>query len=245
VIAVLLTACAHAVDGGAPDETDASSDRGASDAVANPPKDSGTTTNDATSPADAGGDTQVASEASVVDVSVVDVVQQQQHIVFVSSATYNGNLGGLSGADSKCQSLATAANLKGTFKAWLSDSTTSAASRLTHATAPYLLVDSTIVANDWNGLTSGNLLHAIDLDESGQTPAAGTYGCTSDPSVWSHTGTNGLLLTGGDCSDWTSTTATTTHAGTSDAKSWAWTDACQIGGSGVCAKTASLYCIQQ
>src|SRR4029077_17175057 len=63
-------------------------------------------------------------------------------IVFVSSATYGGgNLGGLTGADPKCQSLATAAVLPGTYKAWLSDDTTSAASRLTHSTNPYVLVD--------------------------------------------------------------------------------------------------------
>ena len=60
----------------------------------------------------------------------------------------------------------------------------------------------------------------------------GTYGCTSDPSVWSHTSTGGGILTNtGSCTDWSSTSA--------------WTNICQIGGTGVCAKTASLYCIQQ
>jgi len=42
--------------------------------------------------------------------------------VFVSSQTYVGNLGGVAGADSLCQGLATAAGLTGTFKAFLSDS---------------------------------------------------------------------------------------------------------------------------
>ena len=42
--------------------------------------------------------------------------------VFVSSQTYDGNLGGLAGADAKCQGLADAAGLKGTFKALLLDS---------------------------------------------------------------------------------------------------------------------------
>src|SRR5207248_2675590 len=41
--------------------------------------------------------------------------------VFVTSVMYDGNLGGLAGADAKCQARATAASLSGTYKAWLSD----------------------------------------------------------------------------------------------------------------------------
>src|SRR5215212_6677746 len=41
--------------------------------------------------------------------------------VFLSSITYDGNLGGLSGADAKCQGLAAVAGLPGIYKAWLSD----------------------------------------------------------------------------------------------------------------------------
>jgi cysteine-rich repeat protein len=40
--------------------------------------------------------------------------------VFVSSQMYDGNLGGLAGADAKCQALADAANLTGTYMAWIS-----------------------------------------------------------------------------------------------------------------------------
>src|SRR5262249_60557677 len=82
-------------------------------------------------------------------------------LVFVSSTTYTGNLGGLSGADAKCQSLATSAGHAGTFKAWLSDDVTDAKSRLTHSTMPYVLVDGTIVATGFTDLTSGTLRHAI------------------------------------------------------------------------------------
>jgi Protein of unknown function (DUF1554) len=61
--------------------------------------------------------------------------------VFVTSQGFNGNLGGLAGADTKCQALADTAGLGGTYKAWLSDSTTDARNRLTQATVPYRLVD--------------------------------------------------------------------------------------------------------
>jgi len=202
-------------------------------------------------------DAAIAMEATVADVATIDTgtsdatstndASVATHVVFASSVPYDGNLGGLSGADAKCQTLATAAGLSGAFKAWLSDSTTPASQRLTHASTPYVLVDSTVVANDWAGLTSGTLLHAINLDENGQTPAAGTYKCTSDPTVWTHTDTTGAILTNtGHCSDWSSTTATTTSAGSSVYKaSPFWTNACQLGGAGVCAKTASLYCLEQ
>ncbi|MDZ4247347.1 MAG: DUF1554 domain-containing protein, partial [Dehalococcoidia bacterium] len=75
--------------------------------------------------------------------------------VFVTAATYNGNLGGLSGADAKCQASANAVNLGGTWKAWLSDSNTSAGSRLNHSDSPYRLLNGTTIANNWDDLVDG------------------------------------------------------------------------------------------
>jgi hypothetical protein len=46
----------------------------------------------------------------------------------------------LSGADAKCQSEANTAGLSGTYKAWLSSTTTNAANRLNHATVPYKMM---------------------------------------------------------------------------------------------------------
>src|SRR3954468_8304546 len=54
--------------------------------------------------------------------------------VFVTSQEYNGNLGGLQGADLKCRTLAMKAGLLATgsvYKAWLSDNTTSPSRRFT------------------------------------------------------------------------------------------------------------------
>src|SRR6187401_2282495 len=59
--------------------------------------------------------------------------------VFVPDQTYVGGLlGGLAGADMKCEARAAAAGLAGTYKAWLSDQTKSATARLTHSTGAYL-----------------------------------------------------------------------------------------------------------
>src|SRR5438045_3087614 len=44
-------------------------------------------------------------------------------LVFVTSTAYVGNLGGLQGADMKCQARAAAGRLRGTFLAWLSGTT--------------------------------------------------------------------------------------------------------------------------
>ena len=51
--------------------------------------------------------------------------------VFVTSIGYDGNLGGLAGADAKCMTRAAAGNLSGTYKAWLSSSTVNAKDRIT------------------------------------------------------------------------------------------------------------------
>ena len=139
--------------------------------------------------------------------------------VFVTSTTYDGNLGGLAGADAKCAARAAAAGLSGTYKAWLSSSTTSAASRLTHATVPYKRTDGVTVANNWTDLTDGDLAVVtspspftvgINHDEFGVALSSATVGAwtatlpdgsTADPS--------GVL----NCFSWTSNVASASPSG--------------------------------
>ena len=98
----------------------------------------------------------------------LNICASQSKIVFVSSDLHSGNLGGLNGADSKCQGLADAAGLSGTYKAWLSDSTGSPGTRFTKHTGPYINVDGSVVASHWEDLTD-YLAHynVIGLDERG------------------------------------------------------------------------------
>jgi hypothetical protein len=172
-----------------------------------------------------------------------------ERMVFVSSALYDGNLGGLSGADAKCQALATNAGLAGTYKAWLSDSASPAVNRFTHSTVPYVLVDHTTVANDYFTLTGGGpLLHAIDLTETGQAAPVGTCQCSSQgsiPTVWTYTNADGTQFGSGNCSDWTSSSGARPLVGEANtALSPWWTNYC---GSyyHTCSDTAALYCFQQ
>jgi hypothetical protein len=113
--------------------------------------------------------------------------------VFVTSTTHGGGLGGFSNADAICATSAAAAGLPGAYRAWLSSSTSSAASRLSHGGAPYVLVDGTVIADDWSDLTDASLQHAIDLDEFG-TPVAAS-------EAWTGTQPNGTSHSG-NCTNW-------------------------------------------
>ena len=57
-------------------------------------------------------------------------VEGTPNLVFVTSTTYRGDLGGLQAADARCRERARAANLRGTFVALLSSSTVDARTRL-------------------------------------------------------------------------------------------------------------------
>ena len=67
----------------------------------------------------AGGESVFSNEASGMPATA--------RKIFVSSASYNGNIGGLATANANCQTLAGAAGLPGRFKAYLSTQVTDAA----------------------------------------------------------------------------------------------------------------------
>jgi hypothetical protein len=117
--------------------------------------------------------------------------------VFVTSTSYTGNLGGLAGADAKCQERATAAGLGGTFKAWLSAAGTgnSAGERLTPAPGPYVRTDGIQVARDFSDLVDGSIAAPIPLNEFGV--ASGQLG------AWTGTMATGEA-SGFNCNGWTS-----------------------------------------
>lgn len=165
--------------------------------------------------------------------------------VFISSKTTQSNFGGLAQADAICQSAATGAGLSGTYKAWLSTSGVNASTRLSHSSVPYVLVDGTVVATDWNGLVSGApLKSAIDLDETGMFVIAGT----TTGITWTGTDTSGAY-SGEACGDWTVSedcSMSTAYEGTSGQDNFAnsgWTVA---GAPGCCTvQIFALYCFEQ
>jgi hypothetical protein len=189
--------------------------------------------------------------------------------VFTTSTKYDGNLKGssatgLEGADAKCQQLAGSVNppLPGTYKAWLSDSTSSPSTRFRCTAAScssqgYVLVDgTTVVATDWADLTtcpgSGPLgdgtTDCLDhpIDHTEQNNPIG-----SENNAWTHTNTDGTAGGVGNvhCLDWSSNDSGKSGdmgipvAGHGDAT---WTRFFQTRAcSGDASTGARLYCFQQ
>ena len=158
-------------------------------------------------------------------------------LVFVTSTSHAGDLGGVTGADAICRAWAAAEGLPGagTYLAWLSSMTTSPAARFHRSTGPYRLVTGTKVADDWTDLTDGGLDAAINRDETGTT---------SSSVVWTGTLSNGTVSTNNHCNGWTSSASNISGlTGVTTAAGGAWTD---NGASVSCnAALGHFYCFQQ
>lgn len=162
--------------------------------------------------------------------------------VFVTSSLFTGDLGGVAGADARCQAAADEAKLPGTYRAWLSTDSYSPAATFFQSPVPYVLVNGTPVADDWNDLVDESLITGIFMTEWGEEPQQNPMPCGDILiPVWTNTSPEGvLLLTGFDCSSWTSTTGLgrTGRAGSSD---FQWTQSCEVS----CAFPIALYCFEQ
>ena len=158
----------------------------------------------------------------------------ESKVVFVTSQTYDSNLGGLSGADAECNALAGAASLPGSFLAWLGDDTGDPQSRFSKV-HPYLLANGTPLATSFGDLVTNGPDAPIGVNESGA--AQGGVG-----TVWTGTGADGFHV-GDDCSDWTDAGAAGSVAiGTIGTTSSGWTHATLIGCGGF---ERRLYCFEQ
>jgi hypothetical protein len=162
-------------------------------------------------------------------------------LIFMSSQRYSANLGGLDGADKKCQALAEAASRSGTFRAWLSTISMPASARLTHSSEPYVLVTGEVVANDWADLTRGTLRHAVDQTENLRlTPPDAVASC-APLAFWTSTDERGSQY-GGDCMGWTMTSAEVAATlGVNSADFGEWSNFYD----GSCDCSAPILCLEQ
>jgi hypothetical protein len=161
--------------------------------------------------------------------------------VFVTSSRHTGNLGGLNGAHAICQSLADAAGLSGSYKAWLSSSLSGPASFMVHSTVPYMLVTGQRVADSWNDLVDGSLRHAIDRDERGQEIRPQPFVCEGG-EVWSNTDTAGSPRGLDDCLGWSSMASTSSN-GDLNRNDRRWTEGDCSNKS--CQYDLPFYCFEQ
>ena len=103
--------------------------------------------------------------------TAVPAADPNEKTVFVTNDSFKGkNLGGLTGADDKCQAEADdPASIvpSGTYLAWLSDGTDSPDTRFTKSSHPYILPDGSKIAEDYSDLTDGSILHPLDMEPTG------------------------------------------------------------------------------
>jgi hypothetical protein len=166
----------------------------------------------------------------------------QDCTVFISSESYTGNLGGLAGADAKCQALADAAGIPGTYMAWLSDGAASPSTRFpTKSSSPYKLLNGVKIADNWADLTDGTLDALIYVPDTGSGGLSGPGNQT-----WTGTHANGQPA-GVHCNNWTSESNAVTgtvgyhrHALDADG-SWSNWQSHDTG----CSADRLLYCFQQ
>lgn len=164
------------------------------------------------------------------------------HVMFVTSKTFMGNIGGVTAADSNCATVAAASTnadiraRSSRFIAWISDSASGIATRLPQ-TGSYARTDGTAIAGSRAELISGQLKINIILDESGnEIQTGGLVGAS-----W--TGSTGAgTASSHNCNDWSSAAA---GAGgdigraTSSDSTWTLYD------QAACNLAKHLYCIDR
>lgn len=120
-----------------------------------------------------------------------------EHVAFVTSETYTGNLGGFSGADTKCQTLANKASMetmnfgKLKFKAWIADNNKSPIDNFSDELKNFNGIirkanGEIFVVDGWKGLLKNMLYNALDCDEYGNH--IDSFDEKNIPYVWSNVG---------------------------------------------------------
>ncbi len=120
--------------------------------------------------------------------------------VFLSSTTYDGKqLGGLIGADTKCQQLASVFDplRYHTYRAWLSDGAGEPASTFDHGVVPYVLLNGVPIAGSFDDLVQNGPAVGITITDE--------YEAVPDVRVWTHTTAVGTKIPDEHhCEQWTS-----------------------------------------
>jgi hypothetical protein len=181
----------------------------------------------------------IRSTLDFTDSATVTVAVTQPKLVFVSSQTFSGNLGGLEGADDTCSQLASSAGFPGSYRAWLGVLGVAAPdTRFTRSTLAYRLANGTTIAQNYDDLTDGSLLAPINVTESGESIA--------EALVWTSVKADGTAVSSvRNCDAWTNDVnpsfpwADVGIAGYTDTL---WTDEAGIDS---CGASNRIYCFQQ
>ena len=160
--------------------------------------------------------------------------------VFVSSATYNGNLGGLEGGDAKCQALADAAGIGGSWVAWLSDSTTNAIDRIDDAVYRHVLAGGVasagVAISGKDDLSDGTLTYRIRYDENGDLTSLRTR-------VYTGTDDDGTKMPD-TCNEWTTSDSLIVATSGYISSTTDWSSSIAIG-MRYCNSNLPIYCFEK
>ena len=178
-----------------------------------------------------GGSNSTPPDTNSIDTNVTP----KRKRVFVTKAAFTGTLGGVEGADQACTTAATAANLGGTWLAWIGDS---------HRNAGANIIDH----GGWTNVSGASEIFAAK-------PSIG-----ADPQHWTQLQyEDGTSITGGYINAWTGPGADTMPCRDWTADVWPKCSAVGMVGGGedgsagtwesgqcvLCTNTAHLYCFEQ
>lgn len=197
------------------------------------------------------GDLNGTGESNEGDVPCSAACLWLAKIVFVSSETYTGALGGVSGADLKCRALAQAVGLVNAkrFRAWISDGVSSPIARFDEIgvdSLPYAMRNGKIVATNFQELIDDGPRAGISVTEKGTILQL--------KQVWTNTSAfGGTFSVVNHCAEWAaSDMELTARIGINalpdeqgpDWESWRserqWTSYL----ARTCSKSAHLYCFE-
>jgi hypothetical protein len=194
-----------------------------------------TDTPDGGESADASADSTVADDSAPGDAAsgASSDADLGERLIFVTSTDYAGDLGGIAGANAKCQARANAALLPGTYLAWIAAfGEASIPVRMTHSPLAYRLKSGVTVALNFDGLVGLNLLSPVNVTELGSTRAL--------QPVWTNTNPFGQAQSSLDCNGWTS--AAPAGTGQRDRTDVPSLTSQQFAS---CDQVAALFCVQQ
>jgi hypothetical protein len=181
-----------------------------------------------------GGDSDGAGDATV------DATKPPR-IVFVTSERFLGSMGGVGGANNRCDALAADAGIDASFAAWLGGDNNGPARRLDDPDRS--LEDRTgarVAANLGELAQRGPSVAILVTEKKTRVDAAG---CDSD-RVWTNaTGEGKLPEAGFDCDAWSDVTAVGLAGMLGGMTNDEWTSGC--GTPRACTEQAHLYCFEK
>lgn len=206
-------------------------------AVADAAADASTSTgaNDGSSIGDGASIVDATSDHVEPDASPDCLTSSCPKRVFVTQAAFTGDLGGVAGADAKCQAAGNAFIPGRQWKAWLSAAKDSVKARFPpNSSSEYVTGFNLTVAVGWPSFASATHLSRI-MDEMHQPPPG-------NDDTWTGTQPNGDAMgVGSDCNGWTSADATANGVtGNAEATGEKWTNA----EARDCSQEAHLYCVE-